>query len=138
MKGETRGWLEYAEENLNVAELCLSRDHINACLHNTQEATEKYLKAVIVERDLEVERTHSIVRLRNILLGAGMESELSDGDCNILDAVHIPSRYPVFGVVPEPPLDREICEQCIGIARRVRGAVQRILDADKTVHDGND
>ena len=56
MKDETRVWLSYADENLDVAGLSLDHGHLNACLQNAQQAVEKYLKAVVVERNLEFRR----------------------------------------------------------------------------------
>ena len=58
MKDETRIWLSCADENLDVAGLAFDHGQLNACLQNAQQAVEKYLKAVIVERDLEFRRTH--------------------------------------------------------------------------------
>lgn len=52
MKDETLSWLSYADENLAVSELALEHGRLNACLQNAQQAVEKYLKAVIIERDL--------------------------------------------------------------------------------------
>jgi HEPN domain-containing protein len=60
MKDETRTWLSYADENLDVAGLALEHGHLNSCLQNFQQAVEKYPKAVIVERDLEFRRTHNM------------------------------------------------------------------------------
>ncbi len=129
MKNETRAWMDYAEENLSVAELVLSHGHFNACLYNTQQAVEKFLKAVIVERELELARTHNIVQLRNILSRADIETELSEEDCDLLDAVYMPSRYPEFGVVPDQPSGRETCEKCVGIARKVQGRILGHLES---------
>ncbi|HLA27387.1 MAG TPA: hypothetical protein VJZ49_05780 [Syntrophales bacterium] len=39
MKDETSSWLSYADENLAVAELSLVNNHLNACLHNAQQAS---------------------------------------------------------------------------------------------------
>lgn len=36
MKNETRVWISYADENLNVSELSLEHGHLNACLQNAQ------------------------------------------------------------------------------------------------------
>jgi len=49
MKDDTLAWLSYADENFDVAKLSLAHDHLNACLHNAQQAVEKYLKALITE-----------------------------------------------------------------------------------------
>jgi len=65
MKDETRTWLSsYADENLDVAGLALEHGHLNSCLQNAQQAVEKYLKAVMVQRAIEFRRTH---RKRNPL-----------------------------------------------------------------------
>lgn len=122
--------MDYAEENLSVAELVLSRDHFNARLHNTHQVVEKYLKALIVERELDFVKTHSIATLRNILARKGFDVRLSEKDCSLIDAVHVPSRYPVSGVTPELPFNRDTCDRCIRVARRVRDAVQRNLIED--------
>ena len=38
MKDETRIWISYADENLDVAVLALDHGHLNACLQNAQQA----------------------------------------------------------------------------------------------------
>jgi HEPN domain-containing protein len=43
MKDETRIWITYADENLEVSALALQHGHRNACLQNAQQAVEKYL-----------------------------------------------------------------------------------------------
>ncbi|RJP58547.1 MAG: HEPN domain-containing protein [Deltaproteobacteria bacterium] len=60
MKDETPAWLSYADENLDVAELSLANNHLNACLHNAQQAVEKYLKALVIEYDLPFRKTHAV------------------------------------------------------------------------------
>ena len=42
MRNETSLWLQYIDENLDVAELALTNHHLNACLHNARQAVEKY------------------------------------------------------------------------------------------------
>lgn len=42
MKNETRIWISYANENLDVARLALEHGHFNASLQNIQQAVEKY------------------------------------------------------------------------------------------------
>ncbi|MDP1992446.1 MAG: hypothetical protein Q8K00_15675 [Syntrophales bacterium] len=47
MKDETRAWLNYAAENLAVAELSLANDHLNACLHNIKRRVAHKLESMI-------------------------------------------------------------------------------------------
>lgn len=119
MKDETRAWLNYAAENLAVAELSLAHDHLNACLHNAQQSVEKYLKALIIEHELSFKKTHAIFVLWQSLVDNGFDTALTEEDCALLDSVFMPSRYPLFSILPDAMPDRETCEKCIRIARRV-------------------
>jgi HEPN domain-containing protein len=67
MKKQTRTWISYADENLDVAGLAFDHGHLNACLQDAQQSAEKYLKAVSVERDLEFRRTHRVRELLGLL-----------------------------------------------------------------------
>ena len=136
MKDETPVWLSYADENLAVAELSLTNDHLNACLHNAQQAVEKYLKALIIEHDMPFRKTHAIYVLWQELTEHGIQSELTEEDCDLFDAVYMPSRYPLLGVLPDAMPDRETCEKCVRIARRVGESARSALK-DKANKVGN-
>jgi HEPN domain-containing protein len=127
MKDETYAWLSYAAENLDVAELSLAHDHLNACLHNAQQAVEKYLKALFIEYGLPFKKTHAIYVLWQGLTDRGFEAVLTEEDCDLLDAVYMPSRYPLFSVLPDAMPDRETCEKCVRIACRVEENVRLAL-----------
>ena len=49
MRDETKRWLEYATENLQVSRICLTSGLFNACLQNTQQSVEKNLKAIFLD-----------------------------------------------------------------------------------------
>ena len=127
MKGETRNWLEYAEENLESAILLLDGDLFNPCLHNSQQAVEKMLKAVFVEFSLKFKKTHSINELAIALGENGLAVDLAEDECDLLDSIYLPSKYPLGSVLPDFEPDRKMCEDCIAIARRVRESVLSIL-----------
>ena len=119
MKDETRLWLEYADENLEVAALALSNHHMNACLYNAQQSVEKYLKALIIEYALPFKKTHAIYELWQDLSNNGVQTAITEEDCDLLDSVYMPSRYPLFSVLPDAMPDRVICEKCLDIAGNV-------------------
>jgi HEPN domain-containing protein len=125
MKDETRAWLTYAAENLDVAELSLAHSHLNACLQNAQQSVEKYLKALMIEHDLPFRKTHAILVLWQDLADHGIDTTLTEEDCALLDSVFMPLRYPLFSILPDAMPDREICEKCIRIARRVGETIKR-------------
>jgi HEPN domain-containing protein len=100
MKDETRTWLSYADENLEVAELSFKHGHLNACLQNAQQSVEKYLKAVIVDRDLEFRRTHSIRELVGILADQEIVLDVSEDEMDLMDSIYVSSKYPVYSALP--------------------------------------
>jgi HEPN domain-containing protein len=60
MSDEARAWLCYAEENLQSAQLLLQNAFFNPALQHAQQAMAKFLKAVLIARDIPLQRTHSI------------------------------------------------------------------------------
>ena len=120
-------WLNYAAENLAVAELSLAHNYLNACLHNAQQAVEKYLKALLIEHELPFKKTHTIFVLWQSLADKGLETALTEEDCTLLDSVFMPSRYPLFSILPDAMPDKETCEKCIRIARRVGETIRPTL-----------
>lgn len=67
MNDDTQLWLHYADDNLESARLLLEHSLFNPCLQNAQQAVEKSLKAVLIEHDIPLRRTHSINELATLL-----------------------------------------------------------------------
>jgi len=95
MSGEARRWLQYAWENRQIAQISLERGFFNPCLHNAQQAVEKALKALWIAEGLPLKKTHSIQELTVDLRHRGIDVELEDDDCELLDSVYLPSKYPL-------------------------------------------
>ena len=132
MKDETRTWLSYADENLDVAGLAFDHGHLNACLQNAQQAVEKYLKAVIVERDLEFRRTHSIRELLGLLAAQDIAMSVSEDEMDLMDSIYVPSKYPVYSALPQTLPDPAICRDALSIAHKVKDLTTGILKAAQT------
>ena len=128
MRDETRAWLTYADENFEVAKLVLSHGYVNACLHNIQQTIEKALKAVVVERELEFRRTHSVRELTQLLATKRLFIDVSDEEVDLIDSIYVPSQYPAYGVLPDSPRDQGIAERCLEISKRIRASVDSILE----------
>ncbi len=114
MSDEARIWLRYAEGNPRSARLLL-----NPCLQNAQQAVGKSLKAVLIARAIPVRRTHSIQDLANLLAANGLPSGVTAEECHLLDAIYLPSKYPLGSALPNFAPDEEVCRQCVRIAERV-------------------
>ena len=127
MKDQTKKWLEYADENLRSAKVLLENKLFNPCLQNVQQAIEKTLKAVLSESGLKIKRTHSVNELVTILAENGMKVNIEEDECDLIDSIYLPSKYPVGGVLPDFEPDMQICVQCLAVAKRVRDSASGLL-----------
>ena len=127
MKDETKIWLDYSKENLDAAKILIENKLFNPCLQNVQQCVEKSLKALLIENSLKLKKTHSIFKLKNILLDNGVTIEISDEDCEFLDSIYVPSKYPVGSVLPYYEADYEICTNGISIAEDVFNFVNKMV-----------
>jgi HEPN domain-containing protein len=127
MKNETITWLDYAAENLESARVLLDSNLFNSCLQNVQQCVEKLLKAVLVELSAKLIKTHSISRLKQALADKGLAAHITDDECDLLDTIYLPSKYPIGSVIPDYEPDADICRECMEVARRVEKTVKEIL-----------
>lgn len=127
MKDETTLWLDYAAENLESARILMDSGLFNPCLQNIQQCVEKLLKSVLVELSADLVKTHSISRLKQMIAEKGVDINLTHDECDLLDTIYLPSKYPIGSVIPEYSPDADICRDCFAIALRVDKSVKAIL-----------
>jgi HEPN domain-containing protein len=135
MTAECRHWFAYADENLAVARMALKSGYYNACLQNIQQAVEKFLKAALLSKNATFEKTHSIETLNRQLVAAGIETQLSEEECELLDTIYLPSKYPLGSALPAFNPDEEIGQQCVEIADKIRQAVKPFIAPCDQVND---
>ena len=128
MKDDTRAWLTYAGENLAAAEILLKQGLYNPCLQNVQQSVEKSLKALLFEKAHSQLKTHSIAELVRILSQHQIPVRLSQEDCDLLDSIYLPSKYPLGGVLPHFEPDASLCSQCMSLAKILMTQVQRNIE----------
>ena len=92
--GSPADWLRHAKADLMLAQVPLPQDGLysSLCFH-AQQAAEKSLKAVLVHSGIEFPRTHSIVRLID-LLPADVERTNDMIASGALTAYATAARYP--------------------------------------------
>jgi len=127
MKDETGRWLEFADENLASAKVLFDNGLFNPCLQNTQQAVEKMLKALLIEFSVKFRKTHSISELAILLKDKHLDINLAEEDCEMLDSIYLPSKYPLGSVLPDFEPDEKICKNCIAIAERVKQSILMLL-----------
>ena len=118
MKSETRIWLKYAAENLESAKIILQSNLYNPCLQNVQQAVEKALKAILIETVSHVKKTHDIFEIKKLLLENGIEIDLLDDECDFLNSIYIPSKYPLGSILADYEPDEKTCQAGIEIAEK--------------------
>lgn len=119
MKDETGDWLAYAEENLRTARLALEDHLLNPTLQNAQQAAEKAIKAILTERGAALRRTHSICELTGMLREKSVDLSISDEECELLDSIYLPSKYPLGSALPRFDPTPELCREVIAVVERI-------------------
>ena len=51
-----------------------------------------------------------------------------DDECDLLDSVYLPSKYPLGSVLPRFDPDEEAARQCLAIAERTVGCARNALN----------
>lgn len=84
-------WLEFARQDLQMAELAMKIELYNQVCFHSQQCIEKSLKALLVLNGRNPPRTHSIVDL--LEFHGDFRDELRT-ELEQMDAYYIPTRYP--------------------------------------------
>lgn len=128
MKDDTKAWLTYAGENLAAAEILLKQGLYNPCLQNIQQSVEKSLKALLFEKAHSQRKTHSIAELARLLTNHQIAIKLNEEDCDLLDSIYLPSKYPLGGVLPHFEPDASLCSKCLSLAEAIIIQVQKEIE----------
>ena len=127
MQEETRSWLTYSEENLEAAKVLFESELHNPCLQNIQQSIEKALKSLLIENAFPFKKTHNIMELKTTLDKNGISVELTEDECDFLDSIYLPSKYPIGSALPFFYPDKEICKSSILLAERILKEVKGLI-----------
>lgn len=127
MQEETKSWLTYSEENLEAAKVLVESKLFNPCLHSIQQSIEKALKSLFIEKEFPFKKTHNILELKTILERNGISLGLTEDECDFLDSIYLPTKYPLGSALPSFYPDENICKDSILLAERVIIEVKNIL-----------
>ena len=127
MKDETKTWLKYSKENLESAKVLFQSKLFNPCLQNIQQSVEKALKAVLIENEFSLKKTHDILELKVILHKNEIAVDVSDNECDFLNSIYLPSKYPLGSVIPDFEPDEDICLKGLSIVENALNSVSKIL-----------
>ena len=63
-----------------------------------------------------------------LLLANSLIIDLTDDECEFLNSIYLPSKYPLGSVLADFEPDYEICKEALGIAEKVIRSVKGILN----------
>jgi HEPN domain-containing protein len=125
MKNEAKIWMDFAGENLKSAEILLQNSLYNPCLQNAQQCVEKALKALLIKKEIIFKRTHDIFELNQILTHNSVVIDISEEECDLLNSIYLPTKYPLGNALPDFILDKNICGEILEITKRVFHEVKK-------------
>jgi HEPN domain-containing protein len=113
--------------NLESCQILFKSNLFNPCLQNVQQTVEKALKAILIEKGIKLQRTHDILQIKQILLRHNIRIDLSDDECDFLNSIYLPSKYPLGSVLADFEPDESICRKGIFIAEKTLKTVKTIF-----------
>jgi len=120
-----REWIKKADEDFDFAGSVIedSSFYAQICFHFHQ-ASEKYLKALIIAWDLEFKKIHDLPVLLKICLKKSTDLEALMDACRFLNGFYIDTRYPVHWPTE---YTREDAQEAMKAATEIRSTVKNLL-----------
>lgn len=123
MKDAVKDWIKQAEDERNMAGYLLKGGFFRGACYHSQQAVEKAIKTLLLNKGWDLEKTHSLDRLVTIAETFNVTIGLPEEDVVFLDTIYR-GRYPIeAGLLPigEPTESQarravEICDRVTGQA----------------------
>ncbi len=127
MNEESKRWLRFAEEDLQMAQLAASQEIYNQVCFHAQQSVEKALKALLIEQGHSPPRTH---RLGDILALLDIEPFTSNLEIQLLDRFYIPTRYPdaLPGALPEGLPGKKDADEAYATAHETLSVIKSLIE----------
>ncbi len=119
MKKESKRWIDFATEDLKIAELALKEGIYNQVCFHSQQCVEKVLKGYLLAKGKIYPKTHKLADLMAVLKAKTFD----DLETSILalDRFYIPTRYPdaIPGSLPDGIPTEDDAMEAFNIAEQV-------------------
>ncbi|MFI5294296.1 MAG: HEPN domain-containing protein [Thermodesulfovibrionales bacterium] len=127
MKKETEEWIRIAIEDFQSAKYLLEKSLYRMVCYHAQQTVEKLSKAILVQHDIDIPRTHNLLDLNNAIKKLGYNVPLSDEDTVFLNSIYR-SRYPFdAGLLPHGEPTEKDAEKALDIAKQMTAWSREIL-----------
>lgn len=131
MKEKTKGWLEYAKRDLTAAKELLENEFVaNVVCYLSQQASEKAIKAILEECDLEVPKVHDLVFLyKFVKKNTDIKLGLNESELRKLSSIYVNARYPgELGLLPSGFPTREDAKYFCNFAESIVAEVLKAME----------
>jgi HEPN domain-containing protein len=119
MRDAVKDWLKQAREELDMATYLLQGKYFKGACFHSQQSIEKAIKAMLLNKGWELEKTHSLERLMSIGEQHNVQIDLSDEDVVYIDNIYR-SRYPAeAGLLPLGEPSKTDAERAVDMATRI-------------------
>ena len=123
-----RQWLARAEEDMAAARVLLSQEKpiLSASAFHAQQAAEKYLKAFLVQHQIEFPKTHDLDELLDLVVRVDSALAESLRDAIVLTDYGVDIRYPG----DSPGITHEEARNALVLAGKVAEAILLAVSSD--------
>lgn len=119
MRGIVSEWAHQAAEELKMAEYLLGGGFFKGACYHAQQAIEKGVKAKLLGKGWELQKTHSLERMRAIADEYGLSLDITDEETVFVDSIYR-GRYPAeSGLLPMGEPTQEDAGRAVDLARRI-------------------
>ncbi len=119
MKEAIVQWMKQAEEELNVSLYLLQGKFYKGSCYHAQQAIEKAIKALLLNKGWDLEKIHNVNRLMALCNDYTIHISLSDDDIVFIDSIY-KGRYPAdIGLLPLGEPDEHDAARATTIATQI-------------------
>jgi len=124
---ELKSWITYAEEDYSAAKTLsgLKKPLLGAACFHAQQCAEKYLKALLIMKDVDFPKTHDLPTLNTLCNQNGIFTGFDPQQLADLTKFAVQARYP-----GSQPTSEEV-EEMLAIAKTVRRFARSFLGLKK-------
>lgn len=126
---EVQRWLDYADEDMRAADSTLRDGVFSAACFHAQQAVEKAVKAMLLEKTGRVPKQHSLLRLTEMSESKEIFEQHKE-QLEFLDKFYVPTRYPdaLPGSLPEGLPGKEDAENAVKSAKEIVESIKKKID----------
>lgn len=130
MRKATTAWLREVDDELDTAVLLLEHGRYRAAALHSQQAAEKALEALVIERGGRPPRTHDLAEILNTARAAGWTVPVDPDAAVFLSSIYR-GRYPTDeGLLPYGEPTADDAPRAVNAAREVVAAVREALNRE--------